>query len=274
MQRAGLPRDAVNAMSAANRKPSTKAIDREMANRETAQRNTSVERKPTPLGEDFTELKAALTDANRKAQPALAEARKTLGELAPKISEMAEGLARAAEQMESTTREEQAQVPESGMAPQSDKPAELLARQQDLGQQVDALKDALRRDANVQDMGAETGRATARDADDAVALLADPPGKAEDALRESAKTPQAATRKQAMANAANHQQELAKRLNQLAKHFDAAEKGMTEELAQSREELREAEEELGIKSGLDEEYRKAEELARGIDGAVGGGFEK
>lgn len=261
MQKAGLPKEAVNAMNEAVRRQSTKDIDREMANRETAQRNPSAERTPTPLGEPFNELKSGLNDASRQSEPALIEARKTLAGLAPKISEMAEGLARAAERMEAATRKEQAQVPDSGSAPKSDKPAELLARQEDLGQQVDDLKAALRRDANVQDTGQQDGRATARDADDAVALLADPPAKAEDALRESARTPEAATRKQAMANAAKHQKELAARLNQLAKHFEASEKGMTEELAKSREELREAEEKLGIKSGLDEQYRKAEELA-------------
>ncbi len=47
----------------------------------------------------------------------------------------------------------------------------------------------LRRDANTQDLFTEKGRERARDADDAVAMLAQAPPKAEELLNQAAATP-------------------------------------------------------------------------------------
>jgi hypothetical protein len=137
-------------------------------------------------------------------------------------------------------------------------PEQLLGGQQNLNRQVDDLKDALRRDANVQDATSADARARARDADDAVAMLREPPAKAAAALREAVMAPQASTRQNALTAAAGQQQALADTLKQLAQHYRNLEAGKPEE---TRAELRQMEEQLGIKSALDAAYDRAQQLA-------------
>jgi len=137
-------------------------------------------------------------------------------------------------------------------------PEQLLGGQQNLNRQVDDLKDALRRDANVQDAMSADARARARDADDAVAMLREPPAKAAAALREAVMAPQASTRQNALTAAASQQRKLADTLTQLAQHYRNLEAGKPEE---TRAELRQMEEQLGIKSALDAAYDRAQQLA-------------
>ena len=61
-----------------------------------------------------------------------------------------------------------------------------LAQQEQLNEKLEALKDQLRADANKQDVLQADQRERARDADDALAMLKDPPPAASDALKDAA----------------------------------------------------------------------------------------
>lgn len=300
LQKAGLPKEAAQTVAEAARSPVAQAIKQEMDARQAMQRSPSAQRTSTPVSDQLESLNAAVKQAQQVTQPAIDEARATVAQAAPALSQMMAGLARASEEMQKTTRDAlpsnahaatptpppsanpasaqsnaPAQTPANPSVAQASMPAapaenapansaspaeprKLLGRQRDLNQQVNDLKDALRRDANVQDVTSKDGRDRSRDADDAVAMLREPPVKAEDALREATTARQSANQERALNAAAQQQQKLADVLQQLAKHYQELEAGRTPE---SRTALRRAEEELGIKSGLDSEYTKAETLA-------------
>ncbi|HEV7869196.1 MAG TPA: hypothetical protein VGO90_16025, partial [Chthoniobacteraceae bacterium] len=136
---------------------------------------------------------------------------------------------------------------------------QMLGEQQQLNAKVDAVKDALRADANQQNVMEQEGRERARDADDALALLKEPPPKAEEALTKAAQTLDEAERKEALQAAAQPQQKLADALSQLATHYENVEQGKP---AESRLALRATEQETGIKAEMDRQAARAEELTK------------
>ncbi len=136
---------------------------------------------------------------------------------------------------------------------------QVLAEQQRLNQQVEALKDALRADANQQDVLKKEGRERARDADDAVAMLREPPQRAEEDLALAAKSDKPATQEQALNQAAEQQQKLAQALEQAAEHYAALDQGKPDE---TRQALRATEQQNGVKEQLDQDYAKAEQMAK------------
>src|SRR5204863_5053175 len=64
---------------------------------------------------------------------------------------------------------------------------------------------------------------------------------------------------QALAQAAEQQNKLEQALNQIAQHFDKLEQGGNPQ--ETRTAMRNAEEELGVKDELDQQFAKAQELA-------------
>ncbi len=247
LKKAGLPEAAAKTLAEAARSATAQEVGKEMADRQTPQRT------PTPVADKAESLNAAVKAAQEQAQPVLQEAREALAKAAPAISETMAGLARATEKVEKATRAAEQSSKEKPAAAH-DEANKLLSQQKDLGEQVEELKEALRRDANVQDFASKDARDRSRDADDAVAMLREPPPKAEEALREAAAAKNAAP---ALKDAAVQQKKLGDTLKQLAKHYKNLETGQPEA---SRAELRKAEAELGLKSGLDAEYAKAEKL--------------
>ena len=104
------------------------------------------------------------------------------------------------------------------------------------------------------------GRERARDADDALAMLKEPPVRAEEDLERAAQNDQAADRQKALEQAAAQQVKLAAALNKLAEHYDNVEKGKNPD--ETRTALRATEQPNGVKEQLDQEFAKAEELAK------------
>jgi hypothetical protein len=294
LRQAKLPEEAARAVNDAAHGPAANQARDEMNKRVWEGRNPSNPRTAQPVDEQLQSLASAVQQARQQAQPQIDAARQTVHQAAPSMSQMMEGLARASDQMEQATRQtaqSQAQPPTppndagqpspppspsqpaNGQPPaQADasqtsarsqstpprEPQQLLTGQQGLNSQLDELKDALRRDANVQDVMDATARERARDADDAVAMLREPPAKAASALREAVAAARPETQQGALNAAAEQQQKLAETLRQLAQHYRNLEKGRPEE---SRMALREAEEQLGIKSALDAAYDRAQKLA-------------
>ena len=184
-------------------------------------------------------------------RPHMNEARKRLEKLSPTIAELAAAIAKEQEKLKTETAEQVAK-------PEKAEIEQKLAEQVKLDQKVEALKDLIRAEANTQDILKSDEREAMRDADDALAMLKDPPPKAEQALQDATKDAEA-QQKADLERATEQQQKLQDALQQIAKHYDAVEKG--KDLAETRAALREAEKELGIKAELDEQIAHAQMLA-------------
>ena len=209
-----------------------------------------------PVADPLDQLQGNLKEARTQAAEDLAAARKALQVAAPKLSERLDNLAEAVKRLEEQTNEiTEAVAKDAQTKPEETK--ELLAEQESINQRLERVKEALRRDANAQDASQKEGRERQRDADDAVAMLENPPRDAEQSLEEAAKAKAPEDQQGSLTTAARHQRELAEALKQLAEHYENVENGEPEK---TRAGLRAQEEALGIKEQLDEQYAALEQL--------------
>ncbi len=233
--------------------PAWNELNREMSERLSPQREPqSAARNVTPIA---VQVKQAL-DLLRKPMD---EARQRIAAMAPKLNEIMADLAKKSEELKQKTEEQAKQAAEKKPEQAQADAEQALAQQEKLNERVDALKDALRADANQQDILKDEGRERARDADDALAMLKEPPPNAAAALEAATQAPDAAQKAEALQAAAQEQQKLAAALDQLAKHYENAEKGKAQE---SRAALRKTEEQTGIKEAMEQQFAKAEELQK------------
>jgi hypothetical protein len=217
----------------------------------------------------------------QQLKPALEAARAEIEKIAPPLSAQLAAAAQAAKQMNKETgaqaeaaakvaadmkKAADAQAPLAQHAEQAakvrDEAGHLAGDQQQLDQRVDDVRAALRRDANKQDVTKAEGRERARDADDAHAMLRQPTPGANDLLQKAASTTQPEGQQSALKGAAEQQGKLADTLAALAEHYKNLEAGQPDK---TREALREAEKDAGLKATLDGEYQKAQALA-GLEG--------
>lgn len=197
----------------------------------------------------------SVAKANELIQEEMRKARAVLAKTAPTLSEMMKELAQKVEKVQEKT-EKAAQEAAQKPAEQAKAEArEILQKQDALQKDVQELADALKREAGKQDLMQEEGRERARDADDAKAMVEEDAKQALEATAEAAAAPQP----KELNEAAKEQGEMAKTLNELAKHFENLEQG--KDVAKSREALREAEKELGIRDELQKQYDQAAKLA-------------
>ena len=254
LTRAQLPAETKRAVEAALNSPATQQINREMTQRQTAPDSVNNMTEPlTKLADDLTQVKQQL-------QPALDQARAEIDKRAPALSDRLAGLANTAAKLkaDTTAQAQQAAKPENA---NQVRPAtqNLAATQQLLDKRVDDVKDTLRRDANTQNLGTDDGRAKARDADNAIALLHQPTPTANNLLQQAATTDQPKQQQTDLKAAAAQQAKLADDLKLLAEHYKNSDAGQPEA---TRALLREAEKELGLKPTLDAEYAKAQALEK------------
>ena len=251
LARAQLPAEANRAVEAVVKSPAAQLVNHEMT-----------QRQATPaagnnVAEPLAKLAADLAQTKQQLQPALEQARAEIEKRAPAMSDRLAGLAHAAEKLGAGTTAQAQQAAKPENANQVRAAAQnLAATQQRLDNRIDAVKDALRRDANAQNLGTDAGRARARDADDATALLRQPTPSASELLQDAVV---AAQPEQDLQAAATQQAKLADDLQLLAAHYQATEAGSP---AATRAALREAEKELGLKPTLDAEYAKAQALEK------------
>ena len=211
-------------------------------------------REPVSASRNSARLAACVKCALDLIRKPVQEARNELVQMSPKLGELASDLAKKTEKLKDDT---------ATLAGNHDKtePSETqksLAAQQKLNREIGAFQDALRADANQQDILKDEGRARARDADDALAMLKEPPARAEQNLARAAASDQMPARKQALEQAAAEQQKLEDALRQIAQHYDNVENGRAEE---SRTALRATEEQNGVKENLDKQFAEAAEMA-------------
>ncbi|MEQ1852406.1 MAG: hypothetical protein ABMA01_12540, partial [Chthoniobacteraceae bacterium] len=232
--------------------PAWRGIDSEMGAR------ANIDRMPISSREDAAQLAGQVKLALDLLRKPMDDARARLARISPSVAELASALAKEQEALKKET-EGQAATPAAEKTDDAkSEPARQLAQQQQINRKVETLKDLIRADANKQNILDQEQRESMRDADDALAMLKDPPPKAEEALKDAAAAPPA-QQKADLGRAAEQQQKLADALGQIAKHFDAKQKG--ESVAETRAAMREAEKELGIKEELDQQQSDAKMLA-------------
>lgn len=248
-----LGRAAYKIVADAQQQPFVQTLNREMEERFDAARM------PVSAREQADELAAWLQQALNLFRQPMDEARKDLAKLAPTLAETMKQLARKTEELKEKTTNQAQQAHEKLPEETKTEARQTLAQQQRLNEKIESLKDALRADANQQNILQAEGRERARDADDALAMLKEPPVRAEEDLSRAAKAEQPAAQELALNQAAEQQQKLAKALEQMAEHYSAMEQGKQEE---TRTAMRAAENELGIKEQLDQQFARAEQLAQ------------
>ncbi len=216
------------------------------------EQRANLDRVPTSTKADVEVIAGQVKLALELIRPFMNDARKRLEKLSPTIAELAAAIAKEQEKLKDET------AAEAKAEAKPEAVEQKLAAQKNVNEKVEALKDLIRAEANNQDILKKEEREAMRDADDALAMLKDPPPKAEEALADATKD--ADTQQKAdLQRATEQQQKLQDALQQIAKHYDAAEKG--KDLAETRAALREAEKELGIKAELDEQLAHAQMLA-------------
>ena len=210
---------------------------------------------------DLREIKDDFDEAREMLLPVMAEARATIAKYVPTISEMAEQIAQQVRELEEETTDaadaiEQAAAEEDPQAEQQaeDQLAQLEADQERINEQLDDLFEALVEDANQQNLLDEEERERARDVDDSIAMIKEPAKQMNRELQEAQDAPAAEQQAEELAEAAEEQEKTAQALEQVAQHFENLESG--ENVAETREQLREFERETGIARQMEQQYEE------------------
>ena len=197
--------------------------------------------------------------AQEKHKEEMKKAREAVNEESPSMGEQLEKLAQEARKNQQETAKALDNIDESKAEDVQQQAKEMQKKQEQLNDKLEDMRKALRREANAQDIASKEGLDKARDADDALAMLQQPPPKAEELLRKAANSEEKAEQKEALNETSQQQNRIADALEKLAKHYN---KENEQELADSRDELRkDAEEMAGDNQALEEQYEKAEALA-------------
>lgn len=210
-------------------------------------------------GHEVVEIRDRLISVDTKLQPVMAEARAIIAKYAPTIPQMAKQTADQLREFEEETTKAADKL-EKPTSPE-DQEAELAAleeQQDQINQQLEDLMEALVEDANTQDLVNEEQRERARDADDSIAMLEEPAKQMNRELQAAADSPTAEQKAQELAQAAEEQEKTAQALDLIAEHFDRLEQNM--DVAESREQLRQTERDLGIARQMDQRFDQSEQL--------------
>jgi hypothetical protein len=201
----------------------------------------------------------AVQQAAADAKPQLDRASEQVRQAAGPMSSQARELARRVDELQKNT----AQAAQSGSDDKAaNQPADAAAlkpvkqQQQNVAQEVERLRESLRRDAAERDPLTPEGRQAARDADTASALLRDASARAAARVEQALAQPQ--SRQQALREAGDEQKRLASTLRSLADRMETAEKG------QPRVDdpaLAKAEAALGLDRAVEKEHERLDRLA-------------
>ncbi len=210
---------------------------------------------------DLDAIAKQLAKVHQLIEADMDRARRLIAEQAPTVSQMMAKLADDAEQLAHDAQQARQNVADDEQPdePSKEEVAELAQKQDALNEQLEDLASALREQANVEDVFTDEGRENARDADDALAMIKQPAEQADQAVQQADAQIKADQQPEASLEAAAEQdQQLAQNLRQLAEHFENVEQGKGE---QTRAALRDAEQDLGVKRDLDQEFGRMAKLA-------------
>ncbi|MBT3636055.1 MAG: hypothetical protein HN531_03880 [Opitutae bacterium] len=230
-----------------------KNIDEEME-----QRVENMDRAPQSVAKEVESVQADLRRVIKLLSPAVNKAREKLNQLAPSLPELARQLAKKARKAKAQS-ETIAGKPEDEPAEVRQETTELQREQRLLGNEIVLFNAALRQEANVQNVLDKEGREIARDADDAAALVQDRQNAAANAIAQALQASDRGSQNENLEKASEKQGELAEALEAIADHFERVQED--QEVAESREDLRQVEKDLGIKEQVDEQFDQAERLA-------------
>lgn len=208
---------------------------------------------------ELLEIRDALAQVVEDLEPTMADARSIIAKYAPTIPQMAQQAAEQLRQLEEETVDTADQVEQQKSPETQQQIAELDQQQEEINNQIEDLFEALVEDANSQDLLVEQQRERARDADDSIAMIQEPAKQMNRALDEAQQEQNSKQQAQELAQTAEQQEKTAEALEFVAEHFDKLEAGL--EVADSREQLRQMEQEQGIARQMDEQFQTATELA-------------
>lgn len=252
VREAQLLREAADLLGKIRGRPYAAEVRRELNERRNQVRDAQKIDDPLAL------VQADIRTALALLVPQIAEARAALKELSPDLDELMRIAAERARQMQQQTQAA-AEAPHIQPEQNQQQMTELGARQAQVDSAVADVMDALRQDANLQNPFSEEGRERARDADDATAMIRDPANRAQQAMQAAADAQDANQQAANLQQVAQQHERLAHSLDQAAQHFEKLDAG--ESVAQSRQQMRDSERELGIDQGLDEQYEQMEQLS-------------
>ncbi len=192
-------------------------------------------------------------------QPTFAEARAVIAKYAPTIPQLARLSAQQVRELEQTTTDVADRFEQSDQPQDRERLAELRRGQQDVNQQLEDLFDALIEDANKQDLLEQEQRERARDADDSIALVQAPASRMNRAMQQAQNIDDQQQQAQQLSQAAEQQERTAQALDLVAEHFGRLDKG--QDVAQSREMLRQFERAEGLAREMDQQFQDAQQLA-------------
>ena len=186
------------------------------------------------------------------------EARTFLDKVAPSLPELARELAKETEEQKNKILVAQ-NGEGSSLIEIQEKLASLNEEQQDIGNSVENFAQALRQEANIQNLLDEEGREIARDSDDAASLVEESEREIEENLIEASQAQNADDIELATKETIQEQENLIEELNLIAEHFENLKN--KESVAETRHELRQMEQELENAEEIEEQYAQVERLA-------------
>ena len=253
MSRMGLSNEVIEIMRKLPNQNYRKNIIREMQNRlKFDQKETKLIIEDTSLVfQDLQKIISLLKDEVR-------EARSFINKNAPSIAELAKELAEETK-IQKQKIEEISENNNQDLVDKKEKLDNLNQEQEEISASVENFAQALRQEANIQNLLDEYGREIARDADDAAALVEETESKIEEKLNEATQGQNSEEIENFTKQTIEKQEELIDQLNLIAEHFEKLDE--QESVAATRVELRDLEENLEIAEQLEEQYAQAERLA-------------
>ncbi len=214
-------------------------------------------------GNELSWIRDELDAVQNDLQPAMAAARAVLAKYAPTIPELAAQTAAEVRRLEEQTLQTADRLEKSKQEPAEQQQAQqqmrdLQQQQQQINRQLDDLLQALVEDANRQDVSDDQQQERARDADDSMAMIQPPATAMNKELQDAQAAENAADQSAELAQAAEQQERTADVLDVVAEHFRRLNEG--QDVAQTRQQLRQAEQELGITEQLEQQYAQADRL--------------
>ncbi len=191
--------------------------------------------------------------------PQMEQARKVIAAYAPSLAKQLRAAAQRADEVRDSTRSLLDGAKEHSGSEVQAQAGALRKDQLGMNERLDGVRDALRRDANRQELGDQQARQRARDDDDALALLRQPSPPIEESLGEAAAATESAAQQQALSQALEQQGKLSAALELLAQHYENLGAGQAEP---TRTALRAVEHDNQVASGLESQYEQADRLAQ------------
>lgn len=186
-------------------------------------------------------------------------ARTFVNEQAPTLPELARELAKETEKQKNKLQEN-TDDNTSLFVDKKNTLKELNSQQKEIGRDIANFAQALRQEANIQNLLDEEGREIARDSDDAAALIQQREDDIEKNLQEITATQSIDELNEASVNTIKKQEELITDLNLIAEHFDRLNNLKPPD--KTRAELRAKEERLEIAEEIEKQYQEAEKLSQ------------